>query len=243
MGCPSVEDALRAIAQANRFRELVVVSAAPHRARVYFDEVRNVAAKLAAQGAMLPNLHEAREWGTSQLYVRGWSNATAQILNGIGPSGASRAAVVFTAHSLPIRMIDEGDPYSELVTETASALTECLRNCHSPAVLLTILAYQSQGMSNELWLGPDLTATFDHVRSVGADSVVLVPIGFPVEHLETLYDLDIEARRMAEAHCLSFHRVPCLDADDSVVEAMCVGVKEVASASWGVAPAIGLISR
>jgi ferrochelatase len=80
--------------------------------------------------------------------------------------------------------------------------------------------YQSQGADGGDWLGPDLETKFQAVRRSGKRQVIVVPIGFLSDHVETLYDLDIEARGVAERLGLAFTRVPALNDDAGLIEAM-----------------------
>src|SRR4029079_13181921 len=100
------------------------------------------------------------------------------------PAEERRAApVMLTAHSLPQRIIDAGDPYerdframAELVAARAGARGNPVR-----------VAFQSQGATNDVWLGPDLPATLREIAGSGAKAVCIAPIGFVADHVETLY--------------------------------------------------------
>jgi ferrochelatase len=110
-----------------------------------------------------------------------------------------RVEVIFTAHSLPARILDEGDPYPDQLHETAAAVAA------RAGVERWSVAWQSAGRTPEPWIGPDI---LDVLRARGEDGVdVLVcPAGFVSDHLEVLYDLDVEARALADELGLSFAR-------------------------------------
>ncbi len=121
--------------------------------------------------------------------------------------------VVFTAHSLPERILGVGDPYPEQLQSTAE--------CVAAAVGLQDwgLAWQSAGRTPEPWLGPDILRVIDDLAADAHTKAVLVSaVGFVSDHLEVLYDLDIEARRRAHEHGLGFARTACVN-DDAVVMA------------------------
>jgi protoporphyrin/coproporphyrin ferrochelatase len=101
---------------------------------------------------------------------------------------APDAAVLFTAHSLPARVLEMGDPYPKQVEETAAAVAE------TAGVERWQVAWQSAGRTPEPWLGPDI---LEVIQTLDAPSVVVCPVGFVSDHLEVLYDVDIEARRVA----------------------------------------------
>lgn len=126
---------------------------------------------------------------------------------------AEHEHLVLTAHSLPQRVIDAGDPY-------AAQFERCAARIGSTLGLPFSVAYQSQGADGGHWLGPELNALLSSKRDEGVTRVVVAPVGFLSEHVETLYDLDIETRRHAEALGLEFARVPALDDDPALIDAL-----------------------
>jgi ferrochelatase len=114
--------------------------------------------------------------------------------------------VVCTAHSLPQRVIDAGDPYPRLVAETAAAVDP-----------QATVAWQSAGRTPEPWLGPDV---LDVIRSETAASILVCACGFVADHLEVLYDLDVEAKRVADEHGVGFGRTASLNDDPAVMAAL-----------------------
>jgi protoporphyrin/coproporphyrin ferrochelatase len=127
---------------------------------------------------------------------------------------AVRAKVVFTAHSLPARIRDSGDTYPEQLNESARLVAE------AAGLEEWFVAWQSAGRTPEPWLGPDVR---DLVRQFAADgdtdAVVVCPIGFVADHLEVLYDLDVELAGVAAASGLAYARTSSLN-DDPVFVAM-----------------------
>jgi ferrochelatase len=96
--------------------------------------------------------------------------------------------VLFTAHSLPTRIVDAGDPYAEQVRATAEAVAA------RADVVRWRVAWQSAGRTPEPWLGPDIGEV---IPTLDAANVVVCPVGFVSDHLEVLYDVDVEAQRIA----------------------------------------------
>jgi ferrochelatase len=113
--------------------------------------------------------------------------------------------VVFTAHSLPTRVIASGDSYAEEVAETARAVAERAR------VTRFERAYQSAGRTPEPWIGPDLTALIAQLSSTGAGRFLVVPIGFVCDHTEILFDIDVQAAGAARAAGTSLRRTESLN--------------------------------
>lgn len=126
-------------------------------------------------------------------------------------------AVVLSAHSLPQKIVDGGDPYQRDFERMAELVAARLRaRGHR-----TTVAYQSQGATDDVWLGPDLASTFQRLRDDGVDGVLVAPIGFVSDHVETLYDLDVEAKTLAERLGFgTFLRARALNARPSFIDAL-----------------------
>jgi ferrochelatase len=113
--------------------------------------------------------------------------------------------VVFTAHSLPVRAVEDGDPYARLVARTAEAVA-------ARANLTTwSLAYQSAGRTPEPWLEPDLADVIRRQADGSARSMLVVPIGFVCDHTEILYDVDVQAKAVADECGVALRRTASLN--------------------------------
>jgi len=130
----------------------------------------------------------------------------------------TRTRVLFTAHSLPQRIIDGGDPYPTELHATATAVAKQLGLVeHSD----WDIAWQSAGRTPEPWIGPDILIAIDDIAAQrSADGVLVSAVGFVADHLEVLYDLDIEAARHADKLGLSFSRTACVNDDSTVMSAL-----------------------
>src|SRR5437763_10469412 len=124
------------------------------------------------------------------------------------------AWVVFTAHSLPERILDEGDPYREQLLETSQLVAE------RAGLERWSFAFQSASATGEPWLGPDVLEELDRLHAAGVDKVLVAPIGFVSDHLEILWDLDIEAREKAAATGLELERIESMNDDPEFVRAL-----------------------
>jgi ferrochelatase len=129
---------------------------------------------------------------------------------------AKPAKVVFTAHSLPSRIVDAGDPYPDQLRATATAVAERagLDGSHWQ------IGWQSAGRTPEPWLGPDILEIIDAAGAGGDAGVLVCACGFVADHLEVLYDLDIEASGRARSRGLAFDRTACVNDDPSVMSAL-----------------------
>jgi ferrochelatase len=202
---PSVESALTKAAELGVER-LAVVPLAPFSVHVYGAHVEKVAKELRASGARVPELVMTPPWGTHEALVRAHADA---IFPHLGPD----TLLVLTAHSLPLSVISAGDGYQTQVEASAQAIGAALGVEYE-------LAYQSQGFDGGQWLGPTLDATLERAGERGVKRVVVAPFGFLGEHVETLYDLDIEARALAEKLRLEFVRVPALGVAPGLIDAI-----------------------
>ena len=122
--------------------------------------------------------------------------------------------VLFTAHSLPERIVAMKDPYPDEVKGTVEAVTRALGN--QP----TYFAYQSQGRSSEPWLGPTVEAMLDTIRQAGYRSVLVAPIGFICDHVETLFDIDIELKQLAVSKGMHLERMAMLNDSPALIETL-----------------------
>ena len=122
------------------------------------------------------------------------------------------AALVLTAHSLPMRVIAAGDAYEKETRAAARGVIDRV----GAEFAETRVAYQSQGFGDGEWLGPGIPETLDALKGA-VKRVVFAPIGFLADHVEILYDLDVEAKGLAEERGLSYARTPSLDDSDDFV--------------------------
>lgn len=204
---PELGDAL-AEAERAGVRRLCVLPLAPFSVHVYFKAAEQA---LSRSGFSL-TLTAAEPYGTAPEFVRAQAERIAPYLD------PDAALLVMTAHSLPTAVLRAGDPYAELVAASARAIAGELGCAYD-------LAYQSQGADGGDWLGPDLNAVLARAKAEGKRRVVVAPIGFMSEHVETLYDLDIEARARANELGLAFERVPALNAAPALVDALAASAR------------------
>ena len=133
------------------------------------------------------------------------------------------AHVVFTAHSLPARILDEGDPYRDQLLETSQLVAE------RAGLDSWSFAFQSESPTGEPWLGPDILVELDDLHERGVERVLACPIGFVSDHLEILWDLDVEARERAADLGLEFDRIRSLNDDPAFVRGLAELVRETVS--------------
>jgi ferrochelatase len=185
-------------------KAIAVVPLAQHSTHVYGEDARRAAPTGVKVGC-------APDWGQNEALHRAFA---ARIRATLGdPTGTT---VVLSAHSLPRMVVERGDPYEREVRASAAAVSALL----GPEVR-TAVAFQSQGFGAPgEWLGPDLVAVMDEAAARGDRRVVFAPIGFLADHVEILYDLDIEASEQARARGLSPARTASLNDDDDFIEVL-----------------------
>jgi protoporphyrin/coproporphyrin ferrochelatase len=132
----------------------------------------------------------------------------------------SLVPIIFTAHSLPERILQMNDPYPEQVQGTMQAVCEQVRP------VTARFAYQSQGRSGEQWLGPTVESTIEALDREGHRHVLIVPIGFLSDHLEVLYDVDIAFRRLAESKGMQLERIAMLNAGPALITTLASLIEE-----------------
>jgi ferrochelatase len=130
------------------------------------------------------------------------------------------AHVVFTAHSLPARILDEGDPYEEQLLATCRAVAE------RAALRDWSFSYQSESATGEPWLQPDILDHLDELAGGGVEDVLVCPVGFVADHLEIRWDLDIEAAERAADLGLRFARIEMPNADPAFVRVLAGVVRQ-----------------
>lgn len=208
LGCkhspPTVEEGFASLAQAGVDRVVGLVLA-PHYSRFSVGEYADRLSAAAAAAGIPARTIES--WHLLPAYLK---FLTAAVREGLArlPAGSE---VVFTAHSLPARIVAAGDPYPAQLAATAQAVAA------SCGVTNYSVGWQSAGRTSEPWLGPDILEIL-RARAQGATPGVLVcACGFVADHLEIAYDLDIEAARLAGELGLPFARTPSVGADHGVL--------------------------
>ena len=237
---PWIADALQQMA-ADGVRRAVGVALAPHDSKMSVGAYIEAAQRAleAMQPDRRPAMRFVRSWADHPLFVEAVAvrlvralEAVAGRPEGKGVDGEDRGeedrwAVLFTAHSLPERILAWDDPYPRELDKT----------CRAVAARVGLdgarwrFAYQSQGRTPEPWLGPSLDEALRRLADEGVRDVVVCPVGFVSDHLEVLYDLDIEAAQLAGRLGMRLTRTPSLNDSPDFVEALAAIVTEAMEGS------------
>jgi ferrochelatase len=214
---PFVRDVMRALGEAG-VRRIALVPLAQHSAAVYEADARGPALEAGIDLVAVSN------WGQNAKLREAFASRIAAVLS--ASPAPDRTTVILTAHSLPKYIVDGGDPYEREVRTSADAIAAAVQSRVGPSAHFAT-AFQSQGLSGPgpdgrpiAWLGPDLPATLDHAARRGDRHVIAAPVGFLADHVEILYDLDVEARALAAARGLTFARVESLNASDDFIDVL-----------------------
>ena len=208
---PMIEEAVEDFAR-DGFTELVALVLAPHYSSYSIGQYVGRAREAATPHGI--TVSGIDSWATEPAFV----DFLARDMKARLDSMPADTRVLFTAHSLPQRIIDGGDPYPNELRATAEAVASQvgLREGDQWSI-----AWQSAGRTPEPWIGPDILAVIDEFADARTTSAVLVSAcGFVADHLEVLYDLDIEAKAHAAQRGLAFDRTACVNDDTEVLRAL-----------------------
>ena len=208
---PMIEETVEDFAR-DGYTELVALVLAPHFSSYSIGQYVGRAREAATPHGLAVTGIDS--WATEPAFIEFIASDMKKRLS----SMPSDTRVLFTAHSLPQRIIDGGDPYPNELRSTAEAVASSigLREGSQWSI-----AWQSAGRTPEPWIGPDILAVIDELAEAKSTSAVLVSAcGFVADHLEVLYDLDIEAKAHAKKHGLAFDRTACVNDDSEVMRAL-----------------------
>jgi len=212
---PFVEEAVADVA-AQGFKKIVGIVLAPHFSSYsigqYMGRVREAAAPHGIE------VTGVESWARNNEFI----DFLAEDMKKKLATMPERTKVLFTAHSLPQRIIDGGDPYPEELRATAELVAE---RAGLTRWSQWSIAWQSAGRTPEPWIGPDILEVIDSISTTRdsdepIDGVLVSACGFVADHLEVLYDLDIEAAHRAETHGLAFARTACVNDNASVMASL-----------------------
>jgi ferrochelatase len=172
-------------------------------------------------GAYRRRLEEAVDGRADLRFVERWGDEPGFVELLADRVRGTDAHVVFTAHSLPARILDEGDPYEEELLETSRLVAE------RAGIADWSFSYQSESATGEPWLGPDVLDHLTALRQKGVEDVLACPVGFVADHLEIRWDLDTEAAQRALELGLGFARIEMPNAEPAFVAVLAGLVRRV----------------
>lgn len=204
---PSIEDGVASLVAGGTDR-LVGLVLAPHYSQMSIGAYIERAEKAAADHQATIDVVES--WHVLPAYVDFLAGAVEAVLSRV----PADSEVVFTAHSLPERILETGDPYPAQLDETANAVAARL------GLSKWSMGWQSAGRTPEPWLGPDVLDIIRNRAAHRAPGLAVCPCGFVADHLEVAYDLDIEAAALARELGLPFARTATVGTTPAVFDAL-----------------------
>ena len=207
---PWIADAVHA-ALADGAERIVALVLAPHYSRMSIGGYRD-------------RLETALDGRAELSFVESWHDHEPYIELLADRVQGTDAHVVFTAHSLPERILADGDPYRDQLLETSQLVAE------RAGVEHWSFAFQSESATGEPWLGPDILDELDSLYDGGVRMVLVAPVGFVSDHLEILWDIDVEARERAAELGLELDRIESLNDDPAFIRALADLVKKASRA-------------
>ncbi|MEC0089163.1 ferrochelatase [Paenibacillus macquariensis] len=210
---PLIEDGVEQMAN-DGIKRAVGIVLAPHYSIMsvgsYIKRAQEKAKELGIEMSFVESYH------LHPKLIQALSERVSAKLDQFEEAGAVReeVRVLFSAHSLPSRIVEMGDPYPEQLLETSRAIAE------ATGVTSWQFSWQSAGRTAEPWLGPDILDTLQELSVEQIENVLVAPVGFVSDHLEVLYDLDIEAQAISKELDMRLMRIDSLNSDPLYMETL-----------------------
>ena len=162
----------------------------------------------------LPPVQMIGSWANQPSLIDAFVEKYNIAMDKIRTLGYEKVHTVFTVHSIPAESLELGDFYDKEYDSTVKAIVDRVKPYR------WYQAYQSQGMIPVPWLGPTVESVLDRIAKIGSKPVLIVPVGFVSDHIETLYDIDIEFSRYAKSKNLTLFRTESLNQSPLFTEAL-----------------------
>jgi ferrochelatase len=206
---PYIEASLTRM-QTQGIQRAVAVAMAPQYSRMsigaYFQKIEEARSSVEVRGV--------EDWHLEPGYLDALAERVEAALQRFPSARRGQIPVLFTAHSLPQRILEWNDPYPAQLNETVCAVMERLgERPHE-------FAFQSAAISSEPWLGPDAGKAIEQYAAHGAKELVLCPIGFVCEHVEILYDVDVVYQALARSLGLHLERIEMLGTAPTMIDGL-----------------------
>ncbi len=194
------------------FLQIIALALAPHFSQISIGGYKQVLDQAAtAAGGMQVDFVES--WHDHPLFHRAVAQKITEAL--VQFPKPEEVKVLFTAHSLPERILQQNDPYPSQLRTSCETVASLVKLDHWS------FAYQSAGQTGEKWLGPDILEALQNIGTQDrVADVLVVPIGFVADHLEVLYDIDVEAQAVAKTRGLNLKRTQSLNTSPTFISAL-----------------------
>jgi ferrochelatase len=235
---PYISEAVLKI-KADGVERVVALCLAPQNSRTSIGLYKKYLFEAVEQLAPNVQVDFIENWHDHPGLVEAFRERVAAALARVQAETGGPVPVIFTAHSVPERTIQGGDPYEQQVRESAALVAKAV------GLEEYCVAFQSQGMTSEPWIGPTVESLIDQLAAAGPGSagpafqtcgsshVLLAPVGFVSDHVEILYDIDVVFREYGKTKCVSVHRSESLNDSPLFIQALAAIVEERAGRQMG----------
>ena len=209
---PFIEEAVEQMAK-DGIQKLVGIVLAPHFSNMSIGAYIQTA-KQAMEKVHLAESTFIRQYHLEPHFIEAIVERVQEALHRFPEEERASVKVLFTAHSLPVKILETGDPYPTQLRESAAEVANQI------GLTNWEMGWQSAGQTAVPWLGPDILERMKTLREEGVTNLVICPIGFVSDHLEVLYDNDIECQGLAREIGIHMERTASLNADPLFIEAL-----------------------
>lgn len=209
---PYIAETIGRIAELG-IKKVIAMVLAPHFSKKSIGEYEaRILKAREATGASF-DLTMVKSWYDEPSFVRLVAQNLTEALNGWDPADPG-TCVFFTAHSIPARIVAEGDPYADQLADSARVFAE------AAGIANFTTGWQSESTTGEPWLGPDILVRLSEFAGQGGKRAVVAPVGFVADHLEVLFDVDVECVERAQEVGLELRRINSPNADPRFIQAL-----------------------
>ena len=228
---PFISEAVRQI-NADGIERVAALCLAPQNSRTSIGLYKKYLFENVERLAPTVEVDFIENWHDRPGLVEAYRERVATALARVQAEAGGPVPVIFTAHSVPEKTIQDGDPYEQQVRETAALVGKAL------GLKEYCVAFQSQGMTSEPWIGPTVESLIDQLaargrgsagpalRTCGSSHVLLAPVGFVSDHVEILYDIDVAFREYGKTRGVTVHRSESLNGSPLFLQALAAIVTE-----------------
>lgn len=196
---PFIEDAVDQM-KVDGIEEAVSIVLAPHYS-TFSVKSYNGRANEHAEKIGGPKIYNIDSWYDHPKFIQYWADQITKTMSAITEEAQEKAVVIFSAHSLPEKILQFGDPYPDQLQETADLIAK------EAGIKHYTIGWQSEGNTPDPWIGPDVQdLTRDLYKAEGYTSMIYCPVGFVADHLEVLYDNDIECKIVTDELGINYYR-------------------------------------
>ena len=217
---PYIKDTLAEM-QAQGIQRAIGLVMAPHYSRMSIEAYLNKIGEAESSIEVAP----INSWYLLPGYLDALVSRVRAALERFPADVRSQVPVIFSAHSLPERILEWNDPYPEQLRATVDAVMQRLGNQPHD------FAFQSAAISNEPWLGPDVSVLIESYAKQGQKNIISCPIGFVCEHVEVLYDIDIVYQKLARSLGVHLERIEMVHTAPEMIDGLAGLIREKAKES------------